>query len=108
MSNDRSNAAGASKAAEGRSDAEEDSTNGALRPAVSQVCGDRLANVRGQRQVTTLTGLAPNTQLPCFPVDIIEFEERHLTCAQPQSGEHKQDGVIAAAQCCGAVDTVQQ
>jgi hypothetical protein len=107
MSNDRSNATSASKTADGRSGTEEDSPTGALRPAVSQICGDRLANVRGQGQPTTLPGLAPNTQLPCFPIDVIEFEKGNLTCAQPQSGEHEQDGVIAAAYCRGAVDTVQ-
>jgi hypothetical protein len=55
-----------------------------------------------------LSALAPNAQLPCFPVDVIEFEKRRLTCAQAQSGEQEQDGVIAAAQWSGAVDAVQQ
>ena len=103
-----SNATGTSETTDRRSGAEEDSPTNALRPTVSQIGGDRLANLRGQRQVTTLSALPPNAQLPCFPVDVIEFEKRRLTCAQAQASEQEQDGVIAAAQWSGAVDAVQQ
>ena len=48
MSNDRSHATGALKAAEGRFGAQKDTPAGMVRPFTPQIRGDRLANFRRQ------------------------------------------------------------
>src|SRR5882762_8125052 len=96
MANDRSNATGPSKTADGGFDAQKYAPTGALRPSTLQIPGDRLANFRRQRQFATLAALAADTQLSRVPVNIIELKRRHFTGTQTQAREQEQDGVIAA------------
>ena len=79
MPNDRSNATGPSKTADGGFGAQKYAPTGTLRPSTPQIRGDRFANFRGQRQFATLATLAADAQLSRVPVNVIEFERRHFT-----------------------------
>ena len=108
MVNDRSNATGPSKTADGGFDAQKYTPTGALWPSTPQIRGDRFANFRRQRQLATLAALAADTQLSRVPVYVIELERCHFTGTQAKACEQEQDGVIATPRRGAPVDAGQQ
>src|ERR1044071_6563905 len=106
MVNDRSNATGPSKTADGGFDAQKYAPTGALWPSTPQIRGDRFANFRRQRQLATLSALATDTQLSRAPVNVIELERRHFAGTQAQACEQEQDGVIATPRGGAPIDEI--
>lgn len=50
----------------------------------------------------------PHHQLPRPPVDVIQPQARHLTCAQPQPKQRDEHRVVAPSQCRAPVTAIQQ
>jgi hypothetical protein len=66
-------------------------------PAVAEVAGQCLAHVCGQGQAVDASPLAPDAQLSCPPVDVVEGQRCNLAGAQPEPREHDQDRHVPAA-----------
>ena len=75
MPDDRSDATGPLKTADGGFGAQKHTPTGTLRPFKSQIRCHRFANFRGQRQFAALATLAADAQLSRVPVDVIEFRD---------------------------------
>jgi hypothetical protein len=63
----------------------------------SQVCSDRLANVRRQRQTLDTIALASDDELAWTPVEVIETERADFTGAQAEPDEQQEHRVISPA-----------
>jgi hypothetical protein len=89
MTNDRTTATGALKAANRSSDAKKYATAAAQWPSTPQVCGYSFADVARQRHLVTLAAPAMHTQLSRAPVDILEFQRDHFICTQSQPCQYQ-------------------
>jgi hypothetical protein len=77
--------------------AEKHTSTGALRPAASQIVGNRLADIHGERQLGTAASLSAYCDGPGLPVQVLQSESGDLTGTQPQSGEQKNNCKIPLA-----------
>ena len=58
---------------------------------------ERIPNVLKQRKALADSTLATDDDLARPPADVVEFKGDHLSCAQTEPREEKEDCVIAAA-----------
>jgi hypothetical protein len=64
---------------------------------VTQICGDSLANIGGQRHLGGPTSFAVNGHLADVPIDIFQVERNDFSGPQAQPGEQHQNCVVAPA-----------
>jgi hypothetical protein len=77
-----------------------------MRPTVSQVCGDGLADIGRQRHWCGPTTFTVHGHLAGFPIDIFQIERNNFSGPQAQPGEQQQDRAISPAQRRLAITTI--
>jgi len=66
-------------------------------PGVAQIVCQSAANIRRKRKPLMTIALAAHADRARAPVDVIEFEPRHLVAPQAEADQQGQDGQIAVA-----------
>jgi hypothetical protein len=61
----------------------------------AKVAGQRRSHIGEQWEAVEYPALAAHDDLPGAPADIPEIQGDHLSCAQTQSYEQEQDGVVS-------------
>lgn len=87
--------------------ANEYSSGGRTRSIMTQIGGQRRANVRWQRQRSRLPALSANEDLPGTPVDIVQIQPNDFTSPYTEPGEQKQKGMIPPAGRSFSIATFQ-
>lgn len=78
-------------------DADEDAAAlGRSGASTTQVCRDRRADVRGQRQTLSPVSLPDHVEFAGAPVDVVQAKVGDLTGAEPQPDEQQHDGVVTS------------
>ena len=62
-----------------------------------KIRGNRCADISREREILVARALAPNDDLTCLPVDVVQGHQHDLTRAEAESGEDQQDREIALA-----------
>src|SRR5262245_32957065 len=87
--NDVSHRGRTGEAAVGRVQAAEHTPALVFRVAHAEILGQRLPNIRYQRQWLDHTTLAANHDFPGPPMNVVKFEQNDLPGSQPESGEQQ-------------------
>jgi len=83
------------EAAKGCPDPDEQPSTAALWPTVTQVCGECLADICGDRQYPIPPTLASHKQFPAVPVQVIQYEGNHLPGSETKTSQQQENRVIA-------------
>ena len=73
-----------------------------------QISSNRLSNITGQGQPCVGIAFAMENEFACAPIDIVQFNSRHLAATKSESRQQKHDGEVTATHLGPAVATLQK